>query len=131
MVEDMPQEREIAKKRVEALNFIPIMASNLSDGLRLIEKFKDKLYAVVTDLHFPSMSNNDKDKDKPNGLAVISFCVQYNIRVAVCSNVDGHFANYIRHPLKVLEAHQFYSHNEIPLSIRKEWHDVINEVINL
>ncbi len=131
IIEDQIDEQEIAKVEVLNIGLLPVVANNLNDGLRLLEKMKSKILAVVTDLHFPSMKDNNTDADKPNGFGIISWCVENNKPVAVCSNVNGHFASYIKYPINTFETHQFYTHKKIPLSLGKNWKESINKVINI
>lgn len=131
IVDDLAHERAKALEQINKNKLSAIAANNLTDAIRLLNKFQGKIYAVVTDLHYPSQKDNHRDINSPNGLALVSYCVENNIRVGVCSNVDGHFSDYVKHPLKLMSTHQAYQFNEIPFSNIKNWEEAINETINL
>lgn len=132
IIEDRTEEQLLAKQAVLDSGNSPILAGNLEDGVRLFEQLKDKLFGVITDLHYQSMVKSDSDADKPNGLAMISLCVEQGIRVGVCSDVNHHFSQYVKIPIKTLASHQSYPFGTIPLSEdNKDWKRILNQLLNL
>jgi hypothetical protein len=132
IIEDKLSEQEAAKIATIAQDCVPMIADNLQDGVRMFHQLKDKLFGVVTDLHYPSSVRNTQDAEKPNGLAMVALCVENNIRVAVCSDVNHHFSEYLRVPVRVLEAHQAYQFGRIPFSEdQKIWSESLNKLLNL
>jgi DNA-binding NtrC family response regulator len=132
IIEDKTTEQELAKTALLAQDCVPIIAGNLQDGTRLFHQLKDKLFGVITDLHYSSMVGNTQDVEKPNGLAMVALCAENNIRVAVCSDVNHHFSEYLRVPVRVLETHQNYQFKKIPFSEdQKKWNESLNKLLNL
>lgn len=132
IIEDKPEEVEKAKRAVIANGCKPVLAKNLENAKFIFKSLRDIIFGVVTDLHFSSMENNDRDIDKPNGLAIVAFCVDIGIRVAVCSDIDHHFSQYLREPVRVLSTHQNYKYDKVPFSEdSKNWDKIIKQLLNL
>ncbi|MDQ1281933.1 MAG: hypothetical protein QG630_284 [Patescibacteria group bacterium] len=132
VVEDKQEEILLAKTAVESFGCGAMYATNLVDAKRLLIQFEKNIFGVVTDLHYQSMKENDSDAQKPNGLALVALCVAKNIRVAVCSDINHHFSNYLVEPIRVLQTHQSYSFGKIPFSEdSKNWKETIQKILNL
>jgi hypothetical protein len=132
IVEDLPEEQEKAKEIVLKAGCTPLLAEDLSSGIRLMKSFSDVLFGVITDIHYQSMPSSKVDAEKPNGLALVALCVEKGTRVAVCSDIDHHFSKYLDIPLRVLGSHQNYGFEKIPVSrSSKNWEVTLEELLNL
>lgn len=132
IVEDRTEEQLSAKEAVSESGNTAIVAGNLEDGTRLLKQLDGKIFGVVTDLHFQSKLMSDTDADKPNGLAIVALCVEKNIRVGICSDINHHFSEYLKVPIRVLAVHQSYGYGKIPFSEdSKNWNSIVNQVIKL
>lgn len=132
IIEDIIDEQQKAKDAVVRLGKVPIIAGNLEDGRRLFNQLQENLFGVITDLHYPSMNTNNQDAEKPNGLAMVAMCVNVGIRVGVCSDVNHHFSEYLKIPIKTFSSHQSYPFGSIPFSEdTKDWNRIMNQLINL
>lgn len=132
IVEDRSEEQSKAKIAVLDSGNTPIIAGNLEDGMRLFGQLKDKLFGVITDLHYQSMKHSDADAEKPNGLAMVALCVDAGIRVGVCSDVNHHFSQYLKIPVRVFAGHSNYPFSNIPFSEdSKNWGVIVNQLLNL
>jgi hypothetical protein len=132
IVEDLLEEREKAKNIILNSGHNLLVAQDLDSGIRLMKAFSDVLFGVITDIHYQSTSTHRIDTEKPNGLALVALCVEKGIRVAVCSDIDGHFSKYLDIPLRVLQSHQNYSFGKIPVSKGfKDWGSMLKELLNL
>lgn len=132
IVEDQQEQIAIAKDAVVSCGLTPLVATNLTDAIRLFEKTKPLLFGVVTDLHFPLRSNDNSQKEQPNGLGVVALCVQSYVRVAVCSDINHHQSNYVKILIKVLENNQNCFGHQIPfLEDKKNWNYVIQELLTI
>jgi len=132
IIEDRTEEQSLAKQAVIESGNTPMLAGNLEDGIRLLTQLSAVLFGVVTDLHYQSRLMSSADADKPNGLAIVALCVEKNIRVGICSDINHHFSEYLKVPIRVLATHQGYSYGKIPFSEdSKNWNSIVNQVINL
>ncbi|MEI8130366.1 MAG: hypothetical protein WCG55_02580 [bacterium] len=132
VIEDNPDQAKLAQVAVLSSGCFPVIAHNLADGVRLLQELKDQLVGVVTDMHYPSMNLNDRDADKPNGLSMVAQCVELNIPVSVCTDVDHHYCAYVEAPIKVLATHQKYQYGRIPFSLdHKDWKKSVAELLRL
>lgn len=132
IIEDRTEQQATAKKAVIDSGNTPIVAGNLADGIRLFEQLKGKLFGVITDLHYQSRVENNTDAEKPNGLAMVALCVDAGIRVGVCSDVNHHFSEYLKIPVKVFEGHKNYPFGKIPFSEdSKNWESIVHQLLNL
>jgi CheY-like chemotaxis protein len=125
IVEDAPEQIEIAKKALCLLGFNKIaVAKTLADAKRLIETLKPCLNGIITDLHFPEAEGAfNETADKPNGLAIVAEAVKQNIPVAVCSDINHHFCAYAKDVVNVLASHQSYCYQLIYFGLdNKDWH---------
>lgn len=94
IVEDLSKEIKKAKGAAKDNGVKFIVTTNLKDALEMIETLS--FDGIVTDLHFPEGYHNvEKGGEKPSGLAVIAKAIEKNIPVAICSDVDHHFAQYL------------------------------------
>lgn len=103
VVEDLPEEQEKAKLAVRSAGFTCAVTPTLAGAERMFKTLEGKISGVVTDLHFPESDyvHPKNTPDLPCGLAVIAEAIERKIPVAVCSNIDHHFAEY---PRKVIAA---------------------------
>jgi len=133
IIEDKPEQILIAKKAAADCGLSPLVASNLTDAIRLLEKMKNLLFAVATDLHYPIRCGDDISRsEQPNGLAIVALCIQNNIRVAVCSDINHHQSDYVKILVKVLETNQNCFGNRIPfIEDKKDWNYVIKELLTI
>lgn len=132
VIEDKKTEQEIAKTVILENGCIPIIAENLEDGRRLFEQLNGKLFGVITDLHYQSRVQNNQDVEKPNGLAMVAICVELGVRVGVCSDINHHFSEYLKIPVRVLSGHKNYPFGLIPFSEdTKNWEKVLKQLLNL
>lgn len=131
VVEDLAEERFRAMESAKGFNFKLIFAENLEDGERLLEKFKEKIFGVVTDLHYQSRVGWAKDKESPNGLAMIALCVDRGVRVAVCTDADHHCISYLSYPVEIFESHKNYGYSNIPVSTGKNWSESFKMMLNI
>jgi hypothetical protein len=132
IIEDRTEEQSLAKRAVIESGNTPMLTGNLEDGIRLLTQLSAVIFGVVTDLHYQSRLMSDADADKPNGLAIVALCVEKNIRVGICSDINHHFSEYLKVPVKVLASHQSYSYGKIPFSEdSKNWNSIVTQVINL
>lgn len=130
IVEDLKDEQQKAKEVVVNLDCSPVVAGNLKDAVRIFNQLKNNIHCVVTDLHFPA-SDSIKES-KPNGLAMVAVCVESSVRVGVCSDINHHFSEYLKTPIRVLESHQSYKFSKIPFSEdKKDWKSIIEKTLNL
>lgn len=133
IIEDKAEQILIAKKAVTDLGLSPLVATNLSDAVRLLDKMKHLLFGVVTDLHYPMHSDYvGWQTEQPNGLAITALCVQNSIRVAICSDINHHHSDYVKILIKVLETNQNCFGNRIPFAEdNKDWNYVIKELLTI
>lgn len=133
IVEDLKEEQQKAKDAVTASGCSPVVAENLEDATRIFSQLKSNLFGVVTDLHYPSSHRfNKTSSDKPNGLAMVALCVESGVRVGVCSDVNHHYSEYLKIPIRVLMSHQSYSFSLIPFSEdNKDWEIVLKKLLTL
>jgi CheY-like chemotaxis protein len=129
IVEDQIEQILIAKKAVVSFGFVPLVATNLIDATRLLEKMKHLLVGVVTDLYYPTHpDNNDSQINQINGLAIVALCIQNNIRVAICSDINHHHSNYVKILIEALEAIS----NRIPFTEdSKDWNYAVKELLTI
>lgn len=126
LVEDDAAERESAKKAITDKGYKAAVASNLQDALRIMEQMQGKLAGIVTDLHFPERPDRP-DATKPCGLAVVADAVQRGIPVAICSNIDHHFADYVKIVVEVLA--KSHPKGTIPFEMdSKNWSHAVNSL---
>lgn len=132
VVEDLVEEQQMAKQALLALGFQAVVAPTLEDAIRIWRMLGDRIVAVLTDLHFPE-TVREGPKDNPCGLAAVAMAVNLGVPVAVCSNVDHHFAGYARYVLDTLETHPNYSGvGKIPFTMdRKDWNLAARELTTL
>ena len=126
IVEDLLEEIEKAKNAVMAKGFKVVVASNLEKAFQLLDSIS--VNGVITDLHFPEMEQHTKN-DNPCGLAVVTQAIIRQIPVVVCSNINHHFALYLKALFKDLEV---IGGKKIPFSMdRKDWEVATNEIEKL
>lgn len=129
LVEDNPEQQELAKKELVANNFRPAVAGNLWDASSIWERLRDKISCVLTDIEMPEREDC-KNILKPCGLAVVAWAVEAGIPVVVCSDVDHHFARFASDVIEVLKTHQNYAGiGEVPFIMdRKDWTKAVKEL---
>lgn len=133
IVEDKTEEQALANQAVRSAGLVPVIATTLADAQRIMKQLGEKIVGVITDLHFPE---NDMTKSQnpnpPAGLAIIAIAVEQNLPITVCSDINHHFAEYIRLVLPALAAHPNYKHGEIFLSFdHKDWIKATDKLLNL
>jgi CheY-like chemotaxis protein len=132
LVEDLPEELEKAKAVISGAGFKAAVASNLSDALRLWKTLGEKISGVITDLHFPERSDAafvEKTAKNPNGLVIITEALVKNVPASVCSDVDHHFAAYLKQVVGNLEK---ITGRKIPFTMdRKNWQLALNELTKI
>ena len=125
IVEDLIEEQKIAKSVAVENGFGVVMTATLEDAFRLWKNLGDKIVGIVTDLHFPEKENGT-DAANPNGLAVIIEAITKNVPVVVCSNINHHYAEYLKVVISGLEK---LSGKRIPFTMdRKDWSIAITEL---
>lgn len=131
VVEDLIDEQEKAKEAVNGLNFKPLVASSLNEAKMILEKIPQLIRGIITDIHF-SIDKDTKTAHQPNGLAVIALAVKLGIPVSVCSDINGHFAFFVRDVTNALEENPNCFGHEIPVTVgNKNWQTAINKLENL
>ncbi len=133
IVEDLPEEQQRAKEAALANGFKPAVTSTLDDALRIWKSLEGKLVGIITDLHFPERTSDNPawaNPNKPCGLAVIARATQKALPVVVCSNIDHHFAEYVKEVIEVLET--YHPTHRIPFVMdRKDWERATEELKKL
>ncbi len=126
IVEDSRDQQVLAKTAAIEAGFGIMLAENLIDAKRLIDAFKGKLSGIITDLHFPEVEGDPKP-EKPAGLAVIVYAIQAGLPIAVCSDINNHYARYAREIIDFM-ALQAVS-NKIPFNMsNKDWTSSISNL---
>lgn len=130
LVEDLPEEIEKAKSVIADAGFKAVIAGNLEDALRLWEKLGEKISGVITDLHFPEKEAFMKQTSQsPNGLVIITEALLKKTPVSVCSNIDHHFAAYLKNVVGNLEK---LTGRKIPFTMdRKNWQLALDELVKI
>jgi hypothetical protein len=106
IVENVAEEQEKAKQAAIKAGTTPVLAATLEDFDRIFESLKGKISGVITDLHFPE---NEKlvarkgEAEKPNGLAVVATAVENSLAIVVCSDIDHHYAAYLKRVMRMME----------------------------
>lgn len=133
LIEDLADEQEKAKQALIEAGFKPAITSTMSDAFIIWKALEEKLAGVITDLHFPERTGNDErwsDPNKPCGLAIIAEATQAGIPIVVCSNIDHHFAEYVKKVISVFELYHPLKH--IPFVMdRKDWKQAAEELRKL
>jgi len=123
IVEDLSEEIEKAKTAVIAKGFKVVVASNLEKAFQLIETIP--VSGVITDLHFPERDGHQK-ADNPCGLAVVTRAIIKKLPVTICSNIDHHFALYLK---TVMEDMRVITGQAIHFTMdSKDWEKAIIEL---
>lgn len=104
IVEDLPEEQEKAKLAVRNAGFTCVVTPTLAGAERMFKTLEGKISGVVTDLHFPESDyvHPKNTAELACGLAVVAEAIERNIPVAVCSNINHHFAEYPRIVIRAL-----------------------------
>jgi len=131
VVEDNPKEMEAAKMALSANGFKSASATNLSDANRIWNKLGRMIRAVLTDLHFPERDEEHSTEltgKNPNGLALITRALAAGIPISVCSDINHHFAAYLKETIANLEQ---ISGRKIPFTMdQKNWEDAVKNLKN-
>ena len=105
IVEDLPEEQARAKEVVIAAGYRPVLAGTLADAHRLWESLEGKISGIITDLHFPELEQFvQQTGTSPCGLAIVTSALLKKVPVAICSDVNHHFCQYVKEVVKNLEA---------------------------
>ncbi|MFH0803658.1 MAG: hypothetical protein V1877_00885 [Candidatus Tagabacteria bacterium] len=127
LVEDLADEQVKAKQAVTDEGYRFVVASTLAEAKKVFGMVK--IDGIVTDLHFPE-SEYDKNANNACGFAVIVVAIKNEIPVAVCSNVNHHFAEYVKDVIAFLETVSPFK--KIPFVMdSKDWVRAIKEIKNL
>lgn len=126
IIEDNKEQQELAKKATFEAGYGIILAENLIEAWEKIHLFGNKLHAIITDLHFPEMEGDPKP-EKPSGLAVVVSAIQAKIPIAICADVNNHYAKYAKMIVDFLGMHTVCG--QIPFSMNnKDWAKTIQEL---
>jgi len=155
VIEDKKEERDAAMQAIKKLNphvtelaeaefmgLVALKSSNAEGGLmvwltpdlewakhrlELLQKITKVLgdkgrVGVITDLMLPARKDM---KDEPNGLIVISKCIEAGLPVVVCSDTDHHDVAWLRPVFPILgKAHPV---GNIPVILdKKDWEKALN-----
>ena len=137
VVEDIPEEQEKAKAAAKAAGFKAVVAGNLEDALRVWKNLGEKVKGVATDLHFPERNaetfgpHHGKDEltdaSRPCGLAIAVEAVKKGLPVAICSNINHHYCDYLRTVIVFLE--EKHPLKKIPFVMDdKDWREAMQEL---
>lgn len=97
LIEDLPEEQTKARNLLLAAGYKVVIAGNLADAKRLWKKLHDVISGILTDLHFPEKENLNKDTSNyPCGLVAVTWALLQNLPVSICSDIDHHYAMYLR-----------------------------------
>lgn len=122
VVEDLPEEQEKAKVAVCAAGFTCAVTPTLAGAMRMLQALEGKIVGVITDLHFPESDyvHPKNTAELACGLAVVAKAIERKIPVAVCSNINHHFAEYPRVVIEVLSRMSKYG--PVPFGMNsKNW----------
>jgi len=136
IVEDLPEEQEKAKKALTEAGFKTAVAATLDDYLRIWKNLSNKVSGIITDIHFPEQIRETAihpslaDPSKPCGVAVVAEAVGKGVPVVVCSDINHHFADYLRTTIRSLkECHPL---KEIPFIMdSKDWNRAVQKLQEL
>ncbi len=133
IVEDNKEEQIKALEAARILGLNPVIAPTLEDAVRLMSQLGAELSGIVSDIHVPQKSNTiPNGKIPPAGLAVIADAVAANIPVTVCSDLNHHFADYVKKVVERLSDHPEYHYGEIFISYdKKAWDKSFQELITI
>jgi CheY-like chemotaxis protein len=132
VVEDKAEEQVTANQAVRNSGLIPVVAATLADAQRIMKQLGKKIVGIITDLHFPEDNMTKNNPNPPAGLAIIAIAVKQNLPITVCSDINHHFAEYIRLVTPALAAHPNYTYGEIFLTFdRKDWVKAVEKLLNL
>lgn len=126
VVEDKVEEQIIAKTTVHENNKKIIIASTLEKAEAFIQKFKDRLWGIMTDLHFPI--NETQSETSANGITVVITALSHDIPCVVCTDDVAHGARYLVITLKCLEK---LTTKSIPIATSKDWTAAMNKLTEL
>ena len=97
LIEDLPEEQIKAKNILLSKGYKVVTAGNLADAKRLWKKLHHVISGTLTDLHFPEKEKLNKDTSNyPCGLVPVTWALLHNVPVAICSDIDHHYAQYLR-----------------------------------
>jgi len=130
LVEDLPAELEKAKAVISNAGFKTVAASNLEDAMRLWGMLGEKISGVITDLHFPEKEVfAEQTGGSPNGLVIITEALLKNVPVSVCSDINHHFAAYLK---QLVENMEKITGRKIPFTLdRKNWQLALDELVKI
>ena len=133
VVEDIPEEQRRAKDALTRHGFRAAVAGTLQDALRIWKGLGNKLDGIITDLHFPERSEGAADRldsSKPCGIAIVAEATRRGIPVVVCSNINHHFAEYLKIVIDVLSLQ--HPLKRIPFIMdAKDWDRAAQEIKTL
>lgn len=121
VVEDDPQQL-VSAKAILLNDFQTVFVTRLDEFEKVLELLPGNISGIITDLHFPQIEL-EKDKNyPPAGLAVVAYAVENNIPVVVCSDINHHYAMYLKDIIRVLSLLPSYTYRDIPFSQdNKDW----------
>ena len=126
VVEDKIEEQMVAKNIVLESGKKIIIANTLEKAEEFIDKFKDKLCGIMTDIHLPI--NDTCNEASANGLSVVITALRLGIPCVVCTDDIAHGARYVPHILSRLEQ---LSSRKIPTATSKNWADAFKKLSSL
>ena len=134
LVEDVPEEQTLAKAALTTQGFKVAVAGNLQDALRIWKELGESISGIATDLHFPERSNEEgelfSDQSKPCGIAIVAEAARLALPVVVCSDIDHHFAGYLK--VVVVALASFHPLKKIPFIMDgKNWERAAKELTEL
>jgi hypothetical protein len=129
IIEDTIQHQEAAKKAAAESGYGAIVVATLDDARRMIDVHGNRISGIVTDLHFPE-NDRDAKPEKPAGLAVIVYAINAHLPIAVCSDINNHYARYAKEIVDFLAPHAVGG--EIPFTMNeKSWTQAIDSLTTL
>ncbi len=86
------------------------------------------IMGIITDLMFPRTRGDNKEE--ANGFGVIAECINNDIPVVVCSDIDHHELGHLKPIFPVLE--NAHPKGEIPMVLdNKDWEKAISLLLNI
>ena len=92
-MEDNPVELQKACDLVAARGMMPLPCATHKDAIESILSYQPKgLVGILTDLHFPIAEG--KNPEGACGLHVVHLALTMGMPVAICSDIDHHYATW-------------------------------------
>ncbi|MFA5961441.1 MAG: hypothetical protein WC848_02025 [Parcubacteria group bacterium] len=124
LIEDKPEEMAKAKLILSEKGCRFVSADNLDDAMRVWSKLGNKIYGILTDLHFPERIG---EKETACGFAVVTRAVRMGIPVSICTDVNHHFCGYLKYFMEDIE---MLTHQNVPYTMdNKNWQQAVQKLI--